>query len=442
MAEFSRVTLVSEQRRIDAVLPSQEPIGRLLPDVLHLVGDTVETPPRLRHLVTVEGNVLPGEGTLAGAQVPDGAVLTLVRAGNAPPPPVVHDVTEETADDVDVRNWRWGPAARRWTATIAAAAFLLIAGLLMREIAEGAAGEITLLVATAAVVGLIGGLVGRLVTEPVGTALILGGGSVGVLAALAAADGYGWEGWARGSVSALVVAAFLVLLGITSPLGRGGIIGAAFAALLGSAWAAGAAAGLTTPRLAAVMSVFTIALLGLLPRLALGASGLAGLDDRRSAGVAVARYDVETALSVAHRGLVIATAATAVSAAMAGWLLALSPNRWTVPLALLVAGVLAGRSRAFPLVVEVEALLVAAMIVVVTLVAAWVSRSPGPPWDALAAVAAAATVPFAVLAISPPEHVRVRLRRTVDRLEAVAVVAMIPVAIGVFGTYGQLLHVF
>ncbi|HEY7486522.1 MAG TPA: type VII secretion integral membrane protein EccD [Streptosporangiaceae bacterium] len=441
MADFSRVTLVSERRRVDAVLPSDEPIGRLLPDVLLLVGDPVETPPRLRHLVTVHGDVLPGEGTLAGAGVPDGAVLTLVRAGNAPPPPVVHDVTEETADDADVRGWRWGPAARRWTSTVAVAVLLLVAGLLLRAIFDSPA-EVGLLIVVAAVLVLTGGALGRFVTEPVGTALTLGGGAVGVLAAQAAADAYDWASWVRWSVSAFVVAALLAFLGVTSPLGRGGIIGAAFAALLGAGWAVAAGLDLSAPRLAAVMSVAVIVALGLLPRLALSASGLAALDDRRSTGVAVARYDVETALSVTHRGLVIATVATAVSAALAGYLLARFPDHWTVPLALLVAAVLAARSRAFPLAAEVVALLIAAAVVLLALLGAWVSRSAGPPWAALAAVAAVAVVPLGVLSISPPEHVRVRLRRTVDRFEAAAVIAVVPVALGVFGTYGRLLHVF
>jgi type VII secretion integral membrane protein EccD len=441
MAEFSRVTLVSERRRVDVVLPADEPIGRLLPDVLHLVGDAVETPPRLRHLVTVHGDVLPGEGTLAGAGVPDGAVLTLVRAGNAPPPPVVHDVTEETADDVDVRGWRWGPAARRWTSTVAVAGTLLTAGLLLRQIYDGSA-EVVLPAMVAAGLLIAGGALGRFVTEPVGTALTLGGGAVGVVTAQAAAGTYGWEPWVRGSVSAFVVAALLAFLGVTSPLGRGGVVGAAFVGLFGAGWAIAAGWGLSPARLAAVMSVFVIVVLGLLPRLALSTSGLAALDDRRSTGVAVARYDVETALSVTHRALVLATVATAASAGLAGYLLAAAPNRWTVTLALLVAAVLAGRSRAFPLTAEVVALLVAAAFVLVSLLLAWTARTPGPPWGALAAVGATAVAPLAVLSISPPEHVRVRLRRLIDRLEAAAVIAVVPVAIGVFGTYGRLLHVF
>lgn len=36
---LGRVTLVGERRRVDLVLPAQEPLGALLPDVLRLLGD-------------------------------------------------------------------------------------------------------------------------------------------------------------------------------------------------------------------------------------------------------------------------------------------------------------------------------------------------------------------------------------------------------------------
>jgi uncharacterized ubiquitin-like protein YukD len=101
---------------VDLVLPSDEPIGVLLPDVLQLLDDKVSAQPMLRHLVTADGTVLPQDSTLASAGITDGAVLRLVQAQNAPSAPVVHDVTDEVADDLDLRAWRWRPAVRRWTA--------------------------------------------------------------------------------------------------------------------------------------------------------------------------------------------------------------------------------------------------------------------------------------------------------------------------------------
>jgi hypothetical protein len=50
--------------------------------------------------------------------------------------------------------------------------------------------------------------------------------------------------------------------------------------------------------------------------------------------------------------------------------------------------------------------------------------------------------PIVVLSAEPPEHVRARLRRIVNRIEAIAVVVMLPVAIGAFGTFERLLNTF
>src|SRR5699024_3076208 len=85
MTAWSRVTLVGEERRVDAVLPDDEPVGALMPEVLDLLGDEPANPARLRHLVTASGHVLGGESTLEERQITDGAVLRLVRAEEQPP---------------------------------------------------------------------------------------------------------------------------------------------------------------------------------------------------------------------------------------------------------------------------------------------------------------------------------------------------------------------
>ena len=73
----------------------------------------------MRHLITSDGDVLSHGGTLASAEIADGAVLRLVLAHAAPPAPVVHDVTDLVADDLGLRRWRWPPAARRASAVAA-----------------------------------------------------------------------------------------------------------------------------------------------------------------------------------------------------------------------------------------------------------------------------------------------------------------------------------
>ncbi len=235
----------------------------------------------------------------------------------------------------------------------------------------------------------------------------------------------------------------LLLLGFFSPLGRGGLIGAGATAAVAAVWEAVAAVEPDPARLGAVMAVFSVVLLGMLPRLALMASGLTALDDRRSGGASVSRHDVADALAATHRGLALATVVTAASATAAGWLLTLTPRPtvWTVLLPSLVAVVLLSRARAFPLVAEVVALFAAAAVLLVRLVMLWMEQGSGGAGPVVV-LGMAALLPLLALAVEPPEHVRVRLRRTADLIESIGMVGLFPLAIGVFGMYGQLLDKF
>ncbi|MFE7390536.1 type VII secretion integral membrane protein EccD [Streptomyces sp. NPDC057582] len=442
-AQLSRVTLVGERRRADIVLPSDTPIGQLLPDILQLLDDRAASRPMTRQLITSDGSALPHDSTLSSAEIADGAVLRLVRAHSAPPAPVVHDVTDLVADDLDLQAWRWRPAARRASAGVATVTFAVVAALLARQEFElgalaGALVAVTLvLLATGALVARIGqGNLG------LATALLLASGGLGILTAWTAADAYNWPGTARLAAVAAALVVVLLLLGYFSPLGRGGLIGAAATAAITVVWEAAAAVQSDLSRLGAVMAVFSVVLLGLLPRLALMASGLTSLDDRRSGGISVSRHQVGNALAATHRGLALATTVTAVSATAGGWLLtqADKPTVWTMALPSLVALVLLSRARAFPLVAEVVALFAASAVLVVRLVMVWMHHSGGA--GPLAVLCAAALLPLLVLAVQPPEHVQVRLRRMGDLVESIGVVGLFPLAVGAFGLYGQLLNKF
>ncbi|WP_432067165.1 type VII secretion integral membrane protein EccD [Streptomyces sp. C10-9-1] len=442
-AQLSRVTLVGERRRADIVLPSDTPIGQLLPDILQLLDDRAASRPLTRQLITPDGSALPHDSTLASAGIADGAVLRLVRAHSAPPAPVVHDVTDQVADDLDLQSWRWRPAARRVSAGVATVTFALIAATLARQefALDALAGALMAVTLVLMVTGALAARIGQ-GNRGLATALLLASGGLSILTAWTAADAYDWSGTVRLGAIAGALALALALLGQFSPLGRGGLIGAGATAVIAAVWEAVAAVQSEPARLGAVMAVFSVVLLGLLPRLALMASGLTALDDRRSGGASVSRLQVANALAATHRGLALATVVTAVSAASAGWLLTLAekPTVWTVVLPSLVAVVLLSRARAFPLVAEVVALSAAAAVLAVRLVIVWMEHAGGA--GPLAVLAGAAVLPLAVLAVQPPEHVQVRLRRTADLVESIGVVGLFPLAIGAFGVYGQLLDKF
>lgn len=265
-AQLSRVTLVGERRRADIVLPSDTPIGQLLPDILQLLDDRAASRPMTRQLITSDGSALPHDSTLSSAEIADGAVLRLVRAHSAPPAPVVHDVTDLVADDLDLQAWRWRPAARRASAGVATVAFAVIAALLARrefalDALAGALVAVTLLLLVA------GALVARIGqgNRGLATALLLASGGLGILTAWTAADAYDWSGTARLAAVAGALVLVLLLLGYFSPLGRGGLIGAVATAAITVVWEAVAAVQDDLSRLGAVMAVFSVVLLGLLP---------------------------------------------------------------------------------------------------------------------------------------------------------------------------------
>lgn len=440
MARYSRVTLVGGRRRADVVLPSDEPIGVLLPDVLDLLDEPAGRVPRPRQLVTSAGLALPTGQSLAAAEVADGTVLRLVTVEDSPPAPVIHDVTEETAEGADRLSFRWNPTARRWSATAGAVVLFFVAGLLIRAIEPGNSG--VLLLAVAAAVGCLLGAALAQVREPIGTVVLLGAGVLAAQSAWFGAQTSGWPAEQRWLLLAAVAGVLVALLGATTPLGRGGWLGGIFAVLLAALWWAGMLVHLPAARLSAVMAVVAVVLLGFLPRLALLTAGLNRLDDARTAGGDVARRDVYDALAASHRGLALAAIALAASIAVSGWSLAGHPDRWTLSLAALLAVVLLSRARLYPLVGEVTALIGSAGVALAGLFAAWLRHSGTATVAQLAVAGLGALACVLVLAVDPPDHVRARLRRLTDRIESTAVVAMVPVVVGEFGTYGRLLHIF
>ncbi|MGW4560911.1 type VII secretion integral membrane protein EccD [Streptomyces sp. NPDC004561] len=442
---LSRVTLVGERRRVDLVLPSQEPIGLLLPEVMRLLDDRVGERPEARHLVTADGSALePGE-SLESAGVADGAVLRLVRVEDAPSAPVVHDVSDEAAGDLDVRAWRWDARARRTAAAGASVLWASAAGFMAREGCPAEAAGLALLV-TAAVAASAGALLGRAGHKGLAAALVVVSASLGVQGAWAVADAQAWSGAVRLAVVFSVLVVALLLLGWFSPFGRGALVGAGALAGSGVCWEialavqSGGTGSAGVARAAALLAVVSVVALGMLPRLALTASGLSGLDDRRSAGSSVSRYQVSTALAATHRGLTLATVVTAVSGAVAGVLAVRTVSVWTVPLAVAVTFVLALRARAYPLVGEVVALLAASMVVALRLTWLWLERSGATA--PLAVLGVLVMLSLGVLAVQPAEHVRVRLRRAGDVLESAGVIALFPLVLGVFGVYARLLGTF
>ncbi|WP_435204283.1 type VII secretion integral membrane protein EccD [Micromonospora sp. bgisy143] len=430
---LSRVTLAGPHRRIDLVLPADEPLGLLLPEVVALVGHPPTDDSRGYQISTLDGTVLDPAGSLRQAAVPDGALLRVDPIAEAPPAAIVHDVSDEVGDDLTRRGGRWDDTARRWTATIACVVAATMAALL-----SGPRLDPT-------VVGIVGGLValsGLLVAlvrrRTVGVAALLSGAAM----VTTAVPGWTDARTARVALWAVLIGCTVLAVGAATGNGRAGLLGGGTALFLVAGWSIPLLLGVPDERVAAVLAIASVGLLGLLPRFAMITSGLTRLDDRRSNDEPVSRVSVQAAVDSAHRGLAVATIAAATSAALAGLVLAATPGPWPVALAVLVAAALLLRMRAFPLAAEVVALVAGALTVVGGLLLCWIRQRPDTWWATAVAALGVCAVALAILAYRPPPHVLARGRQLADRVEALTVLALVPVAVGVFGLYSRLLDTF
>lgn len=430
---LTRVTLVGPRRRVDLVLPSDEPLGALLPEIVAMVGMGPAGQPRGYQLSMLGGRVLEPTADLRGAGVTDGAQLWVDPLTEAPPAAIVHDVSDEVSDDLGRRRGRWGDEPRRWTATatVAAAALLaaLLAGPALPVVALAVAGGVLLVAGTA--VAMLG-------TVAPGVAVLLAGATV----LLTTVPAWTASGPGRVALAVLGVALTILALGLATTNRRVGLFGAGALLVLLGAWTGFLGFGLPAERTAAVMGIVSVALLGLLPRLAMIASGLTKLDDRQTDELPVTRVAADAAVDAAHRVLALACVATALSGAVAGWLLARAGGGWALALACLVGVALFLRLRAYPLTVEVVALVASGLAVATGLVTRWVQAEPDLWWGGTAVALAVAALGVVVLGYRPPAYTRARARQLADRLEGIAVVALVPVAVGVFDVYARLLDTF
>lgn len=430
---LTRITLSGARRRADLVLPSDEPLGLLVPDLVAMVGGRSGGDPGGYQLTTVDGTALDVAATLRECGVVDGTMVRLDPITDAPPAPILHDVADHVSDDVDGLRGRWDSTSLRWTATAAAVAGAVVAAWIVGPVI----GPVVAAVAAAAAAAA-GAVLAWWGSRRIGVAVLLGGAGIALVAVPSATAS--WP--LRAMLAALVVALVVGLLGAATGQVRAGLMGGGTLLVQLALWWLFGVAGLPAVQAAAVLAVLAVGVLGLLPRLAVTASGLAGLDDRQVADEPVTRVAAAAAVGAAHRGLALACVATAASGGVAGWLLAVSGSGWSTALAFLVGAALLLRLRAFPLTVEVVALVAAALAVGVGLLLHWMQVDTDLPWAGAAVALAVSGVALLALTLRPQPHVRARARQLADRVEGIVVVVSVPVAVGVFGVYERLLETF
>jgi type VII secretion integral membrane protein EccD len=431
MAEFTRLTIIGTARKADLVIPNDESIGGLIPRLMDLLGEATGSVARPLTLVRSTGEQLDASLSAAEQEVADGELLRFVRADDAPPPPEVADVTDVLGESLRDRAGLWSSGSRQLTGAIAIGVLSFVITSLLQF---RAAPLVTALVVL--VVAAIGfGLLGRRWAAAALTAAVFGleaamswqlAGENGVAIAALVLVGVGWVCLGFG---------FGVGLG-SRPARLGSWIGLALVAvpalLIGLL-------GMDLPRSAAITAAVSIVACGLLPRFAMAASGLTGLDDQVVEGRQRSRTEVELTVSDAYRLLTWATFAVAIPLAVTSGLLLASADWWAVAVGAVVILVTTLRTRAFPLAVQQMALWLA---VLAGLIAGLV-RQPHLDRLSVAGILTGLALLVVILVVARPvSHQRAFWRRAGNVLEAVCVIALIPLLLGMFGIYRDLLGAF
>lgn len=453
---YTRLTVIGTERKAELALPNGEPVGALLPHVLELL----EEKPRggdVLTLTTLTGASLDFDASLEEQGVRPGAMLRVTTADDAPQAPEVIDITDAITEAGASRRDAWTEAHTRVTLAVAAGA--AAAGATMWAMGAFALPAQWMLAGVALLAALGAGLarsgqgvaavaiasaaLGAAVPAAFGLAAeIVPGGGGGAGAGVGAEAGAGVAGaMLPNSVLVAAMAAWFVL-GLVWGVGfqrSSARYGAAVGLLASSILFFLGLAGFDRGGVAVVASVLSVAALGLLPGAALSLSGLTSYDDRIMRGERASTRDVRAAIAESFAQLTWTVIAVSVVALLSLSELLLSTDAWRQGLAAALAVVALLRMRTFPLASPRIALLVAVVVPAVL----WLLSTTlvGAGEKALIA-GIVALVAVAAAAWRPSEVVAAKLRRWADIVELLVVLTVVPLALGSFGIFADLLEAF
>ncbi len=454
---FTRVTVVGDERQVDVSLPAQQPVLTLVPQLCSLLSLRAERPGSPWTVATIAGGILDPRRTLDDAGITDADVLYLAPPAEAPEPPFVEDVVDEVGAQLDNASrlsegveWK-GTSRVVGCAALGAAVLAGLAWLLALPALDRASAAAALVA-----VGLLAAALGRPLRDR-GAAWLAGAGALAwtlagwTLGGLALGDrAVGEQG-----VAFTEVAAFR---GWTTAAGAG--IGLVTFWLAGRRWHSLGAAGLAlappallaalldvvlpADRVAAVMVVVALVVAGVAPQLAVANAGLVPLLRTAERGTRVTR---STLVDVVRRGQVVLTGVVPGNALVAAIAVAvlLASGGVAGPALGAVSGlVFALRSRAFTRSAQVLPMLA------VLAAAATTTAVTLPAKVQLSGRAAVWTTGIGLLLVGVAivglgvgqlgDVAAARLRRVFDVLEVVAVIAVLPLVLAVFHTYGWVRH--
>jgi hypothetical protein len=377
-ARFLSLTVAGPASAADLSLPADLPVAELLPDLVRLLSADPEAA-----LGTGWGLSRLGEAPLSldrgltAAGVRDGDMVYLRPLAEIEPATVA-DLVDAVAGAVDLRGGLWTAAARRSAMTLAAAAALLVAtAVTVRDLPLGVRTGVALGIALIAVAGA------RLAAPRVGT-----------------------------------LAAALVALSGVVPAGLAG----------------GMALGAPAGQVAAVLTVLFVCAAAQLPLL-VAALHLGGAATAREPGLD--EHDVAARVDAAHHLLGWLSVGTSAGLAGALAVLALSTEPWELALAATAALAAALGSRRQRFVGRGLPPLIAALAGLLCLELGLAARIGGDaaPAIGLALLLSTSALLLALVLTGGRSGSSALVRSRLRRLESLALVALVPLAMGALGVY-------
>jgi type VII secretion integral membrane protein EccD len=434
---YSRVTVVTGSRRVDLALPSALPLSDVLPQLLgYCAPSTGPDQPAGWTLARVGGHPLRLADTLAQADVHDGEILELRTSPDPVRPARVEDVRDAVEDAVDGAARPWQPATTVSFALASGSVGLALAALLPAAREPGAAGAVAAAALAAGLLVGAGWWAGRAGRPRVAALAIAAATLWGGVGGWLMATFPGWPAAAAGGAALAGAGLVAALARILTPAATAHLAGLSLLAAAGVGAGAATLAGADPLAGVRVATAGAVLLVGVLPRLALSAGGLAGADYRVRRHGLLAGEELARRIAQSHTLLFGGVLGTAVLAAAGGGLLAASGSVWDRLLAAAVGLALVLRSRVFSQVPQIVPLRAAGLLLlglsgglVVQEVAARHPAAVGLPAVVMAGAVAACLVPRTEIA-------RARLRQLLDRAEPVAVAAMVGLAAAALGGLG------
>jgi type VII secretion integral membrane protein EccD len=434
-AGLVRVTVASQTRRVDLVLPADVPVAELLPELARCVGMLEPTTVHDGHrLVTAGGRELRGEASLASQGIVDGHLLALFT-GTSEREQLYDDNAEAMADIVERERAPWDPDFGRCAALTTAALMTAFGALALAMVGSVASGASAAALSFGLTVGAVGlSRVHRDAEAAVGVA--------GVAVTFAAVAGLLLAPNAASDALPLACAgAGAVIAGLACLLGlREGRYLAVPSVVVGVVLMTTATVTKATQIEPAVIltTVLTIAVMvgSFVPSLALGLTGTMS-DEVSPTHVCPVDLDrVSADARLAHQ-ILIAASVTAGLLLLIGAPLAVSLGPSGMALAITCSLVVMLRTRRHYAGSQVRVGLVSGItgLLSVATTTLWLHPSWRPTVAPLLATAGAVTLLAATLRPSRPS---VRWDRLCDLIESVALLAALPLLAVAAGTFASI----